>query len=101
MKSIAWYVDSKSSISLLLSPFIQKVSTEHGKNFNFFKQHYISHIIEDIRRKGTTDNMSTRPGEGFQQEAAEAYEQSNKKQAEKQVRSLLITHSIFGPHFGS
>jgi len=29
--------------------------------------------------------MSTRPGEGFQQEAAEAFGQTNMKQAEKQV----------------
>lgn len=78
----------------LLSPFTsQKVSNEHGKNFKFFKQHYVSHIIEDIRRKGTTDNTSTRPGEGFQQEAAEAYKQTNKKSAEKQVCPLLIYNS--------
>jgi hypothetical protein len=72
---------------------MQKVSKEYQKNFNFFKQHYVSHIITDIRRKGTTDNTSTRPGEGFQQEAAEAYKQTNKKQAENQVGSLL-THII-------
>jgi hypothetical protein len=71
------------------------VSKEQGKSFDFYKQHYVSHIIEDIRRKGTTDNTSTRPGEGFQQEAAEAYKQTNKKSAEKQVCSLLITHFIF------
>ena len=69
---------------------LQKVSRVYGKNFNFFKQHYVSHIITDIRQKGTTDNTSTRPGEGFQQEAAEAFEQTNKKQAEKQVWLMLI-----------
>lgn len=31
------------------------------------------------------------PGEGFQQEAAEAYKQTSKKEAEKQV-CLLLTH---------
>ena len=35
--------------------------------------------------------MSTRLGEGFQQEAAEAYKQTSKKEAEKQV-CLLLTH---------
>ena len=80
---------------------LQKVSRVHGKNFNFFKQHYVSHIIADIRQKGTTDNTSTRPGEGFQQEAAEAFEQTNMRQAEKQVWQVLImaydtlTHLIF------
>jgi len=81
------------SVRLLLStsdlpiPSPQKVSKEYGKNFDFFKQHYVSHVASDIRRKGTTDNMSTRPGEGFNQEAAEAYAQTNGKQAENQVRS--------------
>ena len=35
--------------------------------------------------KGTTDNMSTRPGEGFQQEAAEAYKQTSGKGAKRYV----------------
>jgi hypothetical protein len=55
------------------------------QKFRFLKQHYVSHVVSDIRQKGTTDNLSTRPGEGFQQEAAEAYEQTNRKRAETQV----------------
>jgi len=74
---------SSTSDLPILSP--QKVSKEYGKNFDFFKQHYVSHVVSDIRQKGTTDNMSTRPGEGFNQEAAEAYAQTNGKQAESQV----------------
>jgi hypothetical protein len=50
----------------------------------------VTHVISDIQRKGTLDNMSTRPGEGFIQEAAQAYEQTNRKKAEKQVCLLLI-----------
>ncbi|KAH9970785.1 hypothetical protein BGW80DRAFT_1438007 [Lactifluus volemus] len=65
--------------------YCMKVSKEFNKSFDFFKQHYVSHIISDIQQKGTTDNTSTRPGEGFQQEAAEAYKQTNKKQAENQM----------------
>lgn len=38
--------------------------------------------------KGTTDNFSTRPGEGFQQ-AAQAYAQTNGKHAEHQVIDWL------------
>ena len=45
----------------------------------------------DILQKGTTDNTSTRPGEGFQQEAAQAFEQTNMKNAEKQVWSLSLS----------
>jgi hypothetical protein len=35
------------------------------------------------------DNFSTRIGEGFQQEAAQAYEQTNMKDAEHQVHIFL------------
>ena len=65
--------------------FLQKVEQEYGKNFDFLKQHASSHVFQDIRDKGTTDNSSTRTGEGFQQEAAQAYEQTNMKNAEHQV----------------
>lgn len=43
-----------------------------------------------MHEKGTVDNFSTRTGEGFQQEAAQAYEQTNMKDAEHQVRVLQI-----------
>lgn len=48
------------------------------------------HIEDDITRKGTTGNYSTRPGEGFIQEAKEAYHQTNGKDAEQQVRLPLV-----------
>ncbi|KAJ7105815.1 hypothetical protein C8R44DRAFT_886281 [Mycena epipterygia] len=54
-------------------------SNAHGKSFDFFKQHAASHVVRDIRNKGTTNHGSTRPGEGFQQEAREAYNRTNKK----------------------
>ncbi|KAF8214604.1 hypothetical protein K438DRAFT_1562992 [Mycena galopus ATCC 62051] len=62
-----------------------RVSQKYGKDFDFFKQHATSHIIEDIRSKGTTNHGSTRPGEGFQQEAAEAYSQTNFKNVASQM----------------
>ncbi|KAJ7266539.1 hypothetical protein C8J57DRAFT_1068778, partial [Mycena rebaudengoi] len=37
-----------------------------------FNQVITIHIVADIRSKGTTNHGSARPGEGFQQEAAEA-----------------------------
>ncbi|KAF9034770.1 hypothetical protein BJ165DRAFT_1604623 [Panaeolus papilionaceus] len=61
------------------------VTREYGKNFNFLKQHAISHVIQDIQEKGTVDNFSTRTGEGFQQEASQAYKQTNMKNAEHQM----------------
>jgi hypothetical protein len=45
---------------------ISDLGLDVSEVFDFFKQHYVAHVISDIRRKGTTDNMSTRPGEGFQ-----------------------------------
>lgn len=64
------------------------MSNVHGKDFKFYKQHAVSHVVEDIEEKGTTNNFNTRPGEGFFQEVEEAYEQTNKKNADVQVRIL-------------
>ncbi|PPQ86474.1 hypothetical protein CVT25_008073 [Psilocybe cyanescens] len=68
--------------------FCSKVTKEYGKSFRFPKQHWISHVASDIWQKGTTDNMSMHPGEGFQQEAAEVYKQTNKKKAKKQMSRI-------------
>jgi len=79
----------------------QKVSQEYGKDFRFYKQHAISHVVKDIEQKGTTDNFSTRPGEGFIQEVNEAYKQTNKRNADRQVRSCrhkaLVAFDISNP----
>ncbi|KAJ7213901.1 hypothetical protein GGX14DRAFT_563480 [Mycena pura] len=56
-----------------------------GKDFNFLKQHYTQHAAKDIREKGTTNHMSTRPGEGFQQEVNRAYQRTNGRDAEQQM----------------
>ena len=72
----------------------QLVSQQYGKNFNFYKQHAISHVIEDIRQKGATPNFSTRLGEGFQQEVAEAYDQTNKRNPDRQVRIQKLGSDI-------
>ncbi|KAJ7211955.1 hypothetical protein C8J57DRAFT_1604410 [Mycena rebaudengoi] len=39
-----------------------------GKDFNFLKQHSLTHAFEDFMSKGTSRNMNTRVGKGFQQE---------------------------------
>ncbi|KAJ7166717.1 hypothetical protein C8R46DRAFT_996401 [Mycena filopes] len=64
------------------------VSLQYGKNFDFFKQHATSHIVRDILQKGTTNHGSTRPGEGFQQEAAEAYSRTNFKDVAHQMNVI-------------
>ncbi|KAF9004381.1 hypothetical protein BDQ17DRAFT_1390310 [Cyathus striatus] len=83
--STVMFTDGQSFYDIL-----KKVSTLYKKNFSFFKQHYIMHIISDIKNKGTTDNMLTCPGEGFQQEAPQAYKQTNKKKVKKQVSLFMI-----------
>ncbi|KAJ6455887.1 hypothetical protein C8R45DRAFT_1082424 [Mycena sanguinolenta] len=62
-----------------------QVSEAYGKDFDFFKQHSLNHLVRDIRDKGTTNHSSTRPGEGFQQEAHEAYSRTNRKNAAHQA----------------
>ncbi|KAK6977092.1 hypothetical protein R3P38DRAFT_2430385, partial [Favolaschia claudopus] len=44
------------------------VSQKYNKDFGFFKQHALNHVVDDIRKRGTTNHASTRPGEGFHQE---------------------------------
>ncbi|KAJ7220703.1 hypothetical protein GGX14DRAFT_559495 [Mycena pura] len=56
-----------------------------GKDFNFLKQHSLSHAIEDFMSKGTSRNMNTRVGEGFQQEVEKMYHKTNGKNAERQI----------------
>ncbi|KAF8149988.1 hypothetical protein B0H34DRAFT_785238 [Crassisporium funariophilum] len=69
----------------ILKKFCTDVEQEHGKSFDFLKQHTSHHVIQDIIDKGTVDNFSTRNGEGFQQESAQAFEQTNMKDAEHQM----------------
>ncbi|KAJ7811933.1 hypothetical protein B0H13DRAFT_1666520 [Mycena leptocephala] len=63
----------------------QEVSEEHDKSLNFLKQHFLSHAINNFRSKGTSRNMNTRVGEGFQQEVAAQYKKTNGKNAEHQI----------------
>ncbi|KAJ7302615.1 hypothetical protein DFH08DRAFT_635721, partial [Mycena albidolilacea] len=57
-----------------------------GKDFNFLKQHSLMHAIEDFMSKGTSRNMNTRVGKGFQQEVGKMYQKTNGKNAECQAK---------------
>ncbi|KAJ7450175.1 hypothetical protein FB451DRAFT_1052385 [Mycena latifolia] len=61
------------------------VAEELGKSFDFLKQHFLSHAIANFQSKGTSRNMNTRVGEGFQQEVAAQYKKTNGKNAEHQI----------------
>ncbi|KAJ7153830.1 hypothetical protein C8R46DRAFT_912239 [Mycena filopes] len=67
-----------------------EVSDNHGKDFNFLKQHSLSHSIDDFMSKGTSRNMNTRVGEGFQQEVEKMYQKTNGKNAERQASYQLF-----------
>lgn len=43
------------------------------------------HLPFDLRMKGSTDNYSTRPGEGFQQEVQQAFDQTNFRNTDSQA----------------
>ncbi|KAJ7472475.1 hypothetical protein FB451DRAFT_1469161 [Mycena latifolia] len=64
---------------------MQDVSEQHDKSLNFLKQHFLSHAAQNFRAKGTSRNMNTRVGEGFQQEVAAQYKKTNGKNAEHQI----------------
>ncbi|KAJ7082070.1 hypothetical protein B0H15DRAFT_785946 [Mycena belliarum] len=63
----------------------QDVSKKHEKDCDFLKQHFLSHSIKNFRAKGTSRNMNTRVGEGFQQEVSAQYKKTNGKNAEHQI----------------
>ena len=86
-RNVAQYVFiiSVYTYHFLTMHLMKKVEQEYGKSFNFLKQHASQHVIQDIKEKGTVDNFSTRVGEGVQQEASQAFEQTNMKNAEHQV----------------
>ncbi|KAJ7511936.1 hypothetical protein B0H11DRAFT_2268883 [Mycena galericulata] len=63
----------------------EDVSEQHDKSLNFLKQHFLSHAVKNFQRKGTSRNMNTRVGEGFQQEVAAQYKKTNGKNAEHQI----------------
>ncbi|KAF8575048.1 hypothetical protein K439DRAFT_1623878 [Ramaria rubella] len=66
----------------------EKLSDLYGKDFNFPKQHAPAHLGYDIVNKGATNNYSTRVGEGFQQEAQQAYIQTNGKKVEGRMITI-------------
>ncbi|KAJ7040607.1 hypothetical protein C8F04DRAFT_1177945 [Mycena alexandri] len=63
----------------------EEVHEVFGKDFNFLKQHSLTHAIEDFMAKGTSRNMNTRVSEGFQQEVEKMYQKTNGKNAERQI----------------
>ncbi|KAJ7672087.1 hypothetical protein B0H17DRAFT_1141248 [Mycena rosella] len=58
---------------------------EFDKDFNFLKQHFLTHARRAFISKGTSRNMNTRVGEGFQQEVSKMYDKTNGKNAEHQI----------------
>ncbi|KAJ7237081.1 hypothetical protein C8J57DRAFT_1087817, partial [Mycena rebaudengoi] len=65
--------------------YCAKLTREHGKSFDFPKQHAGTHVISDIRLKGATANYGTRVGEGFHQEAQDAYSTGNHQNNDVQM----------------
>lgn len=71
---------------------IQELTRLYGKNYAYPKHHALVHLPFDLKMKGSTDNYTTRPGEGFQQEVQQAYDQTNFRDTEKQVRNYFTVY---------
>jgi hypothetical protein len=81
------------SFFVIINTDITKALTkETKKSFDFPKQHAAAHLIDDIKGVGVTANYTTRTGEGMHQEVRAAYEKTNGKNAESQVRVLIPLH---------
>jgi hypothetical protein len=52
----------------------------------------LSHAPDDIHTKGTSRNMNTRVGEGFQQEVSTMYKKTNGKCAEYQACFICFSN---------
>jgi hypothetical protein len=50
--------------------------------------HQLSHLVRDIRQKGTADYLGCMVGENFHQGLIKAYQSSNKRDAIYQVRII-------------
>ncbi|KAJ7780305.1 hypothetical protein DFH07DRAFT_683355, partial [Mycena maculata] len=62
------------------------INYSDGQTFlDILKQHFLSHAIENFKAKGTSRNMNTRVGEGFQQEISTQYKKTNGKNVEHQM----------------
>ncbi|KIJ31220.1 hypothetical protein M422DRAFT_267173 [Sphaerobolus stellatus SS14] len=66
-------------------PKYEKLCTAYNKNYTYPKHHFLMHLPWDLRAKASTDNYTTRPGEGFQQEVQQAYDQTNFRDIEPQM----------------
>ncbi|KAJ7082343.1 hypothetical protein C8R43DRAFT_1092786 [Mycena crocata] len=73
-----------------------KVTQEYGKNFDWPKQHFTGHIVDDLREKGTTNHHTTRLGEGFHQEVKQVYAQTNGKNEDAQAQEKANEDSSEG-----
>ncbi|KIJ32950.1 hypothetical protein M422DRAFT_265132 [Sphaerobolus stellatus SS14] len=75
------------------------LSADLDKNYNNPKHHNLLHLPEDHRAKGSMVNHATWPGEGFQQEVKQVYDQTNFKNTEPQVtiyRNRTLVRDFFG-----
>ncbi|KAJ7201091.1 hypothetical protein GGX14DRAFT_659051 [Mycena pura] len=68
--------------------YCERVKNEYDKDFNFYKQHAMAHVVEDITEKGAPPGYSTRPGEGFHQEVKEAFDQTNFRNTDPQLARI-------------
>ncbi|KZV79960.1 hypothetical protein EXIGLDRAFT_817958, partial [Exidia glandulosa HHB12029] len=66
----------------------ERVSDDYGKNFAFYKQHAVAHVVDNIMTKGALQNQDARPGEGFQQEVKQQFNRTDKRNAEKQMTRI-------------
>ncbi|KAK6988973.1 hypothetical protein R3P38DRAFT_3331734 [Favolaschia claudopus] len=81
-------LDHLRTLILEYNNLCNDISKDLGKSFDFLKQHFLSHAAENIQQKGTSRNMNTRVGEGFQQEVSALYCKTNGKNAEHQISVL-------------
>ncbi|KAF8601811.1 hypothetical protein BDV93DRAFT_607928 [Ceratobasidium sp. AG-I] len=71
----------------------QECAVKFDKNFDFPKMHLLSHLFDDIWKKGVSSNFSTKPGEQMHRALRQAYRTSSKKNSTVDSEILRKSHA--------
>ena len=73
----------------------QQTSNKYNKNYNYPKHYGLSYLLSNLQAKAVTDNYTTHPIERVQQEVQQVHDQTNFRNIESQVWTLLAFVETF------
>ena len=73
----------------------QQTSDKNDKNYNYLKHYGLSYLLSTLQAKVVTDNYTTHLIERVQQEVQQVHDQTNFRNIESQVWTLLAFVETF------